>query len=70
MADDPVTDDWRDLMKVVVLEIRNPLSVSLGYARMIHTERLGPLTEKQQRCLTELLQHLRRLVGSLTRYTL
>ena len=63
MADDPVTDDWRDLMKVVVLEIRNPLSAALGYARMLHTERVGPLTETQQHCLTELLSALAKIGG-------
>lgn len=59
MSSDHVTGDWRDLIKVTVFELRNPLSVALGYARMLHTERVGPLTEKQQHCVKELLRALK-----------
>lgn len=36
-------------------EVRNAVSVIMGYTRMLATERLGPITEKQQRVLGEML---------------
>jgi hypothetical protein len=54
MADDSVTGDWHHLMYVTALELRNHLSVALGYAGMLQSERVGPLAEKQQHCVNEL----------------
>ena len=59
MADDPVTDDWRHLLQVAVFELRSPLSVAFGYSRMLHSERVGPLTETQQQCVKEALRALK-----------
>ncbi len=40
-------------LSLAVHELRTPLSVALGYVRMLKTEQAGPFSEKQKRMLEE-----------------
>jgi signal transduction histidine kinase len=48
-------------LSLAVHELRTPLSVALGYLRMLNKEQAGPLTEKQKKMLEEVERSCGRL---------
>ena len=55
MADAATAPEKKDLLfSQGAHEIRNPISVILGYVRMLASERLGPLTDAQRKAVEEI----------------
>ena len=64
MADAETTKEKKDLLvSQGAHEIRNPVSVILGYVRMLATDRLGPLTNTQRKVLGEISTSAGRLAA-------
>lgn len=56
MADDPSRADLLDFLHDVGFDLRNKVAVGFGYARMLDMQRVGPLNEKQQAMVQELMK--------------
>jgi signal transduction histidine kinase len=65
MADAGATTDKKKdpLLRQGSHEIRNPTAVILGYARMLLTDRLGPLTDVQRKVVGDMEKSAARLAG-------
>ena len=50
---EPIDPRWPKVLSLSVHEFRTPLSVALGYLRMLLTERAGAITDQQRRLLEE-----------------
>lgn len=53
--------DWPKVLSLAVHEFRTPLTVVAGYLRMLSTDRVGPMTEAQQRVVQEAERSCERL---------
>jgi signal transduction histidine kinase len=64
MADGATAPEKKDLLfSQGAHEIRNPISVILGYVRMLASERLGPLTDAQRKAVEEIGNSTGKLAG-------
>jgi two-component system OmpR family sensor kinase len=54
---------WPKMLSLAVHEFRTPMTVVLGYVRMLQQERAGPLTEQQRRLLEEVEKSCGRLTA-------
>jgi signal transduction histidine kinase len=61
MAHGPTDPMWPKLLAVSAHEMRSPLSVVVGYLRMLLNERTGPLNDTQRRLLEEVEKSCGRL---------
>ena len=61
MSHGSVDPNWTRLLALSVHELRTPLSVVLGYVRMLLTDRAGPLSEQQRKLLEEASRSCARL---------
>jgi signal transduction histidine kinase len=52
---------WPLVLSQAAHEIRTPLGVALGYVRMMLNEQFGPITDKQRRFMTEVLNSAGRI---------
>jgi two-component system phosphate regulon sensor histidine kinase PhoR len=59
--------DREELLTMVSHELRTPVTVVAGYARMLLTDKLGPLTPEQRRCVAQCERSSRRLVDLIGR---
>jgi signal transduction histidine kinase len=55
------SDEREELLGVVAHELRTPATVITGYARLLLSEKVGPLTDEQRRFLDETVRACRRL---------
>jgi len=55
------SEEREELLTVVAHELRTPATVISGYARLLLSERVGPLNEEQQRFLEETARSCQRL---------
>jgi len=58
----PARPDTETLLELSVHEFRTPVSVLVGYSRMLLAEHFGPLTEKQRQLIGEIQKSSHRLV--------
>jgi signal transduction histidine kinase len=64
MADAATATEKKDMLfSQGAHEIRNPISVILGYVRMLASERLGPLTDAQRKAVDEIGNSTGKLAG-------
>jgi signal transduction histidine kinase len=55
------SEEREELLGVVAHELRTPATVITGYARLLLSEKVGPLTDEQRRFLDETVRSCRRL---------
>jgi signal transduction histidine kinase len=53
--------DWAKIFSLMAHELRSPLSVVIGYVRMLLNEQLGPLSDRQKKVLDEAVKSSGRL---------
>jgi signal transduction histidine kinase len=63
MSTEPADPRWPKLLSLAVHEFRTPITVVMGYIRMLLKERAGPLSEQQRKLLEEADKSCGRLSG-------
>jgi K+-sensing histidine kinase KdpD len=61
MSNGDIGANWPRLLALSVHELRTPLSVVLGYVRILLTDRAGPLSDRQRKLLEEAAKSCARL---------
>jgi hypothetical protein len=61
MEEDEPVSFWPRLIEGAMFDLKMPVSVVHGFARMLELERLGPITEKQRAAAQEIQKAVRRI---------
>ena len=67
MDSDQTVSNWQSLVRSGTFDARSSLLVIQGYVRMLLTERAGPVTETQRKCLEEAAKATTRVLGVMER---